>query len=173
MRRVFLQSQARRRAAADRLRNLAANVMEKFPWVTLAADQPFRLSDFAFDLCEDRAAPGPDEVRSLCAFLDTMTPGPKYKISSIHLNVWWGTYDKKTCLFRLLEDMGGGILPEECFYIGDSPNDEPLFGALPVTAAVANIRRFLPDLAHPPAYIAREASAAGFCETVDIILSRR
>jgi len=176
MRRVFLQSASGRRRAAARLRALARQVTRRFPWVTTAADQSFRLTDHAFDLCEDRSAPSPAEVDRLCAFLDSRQPGPQYKISSIHLNVWWGEYDKKTCLFRLLDDMtgyGNKIPLEDCLYIGDSPNDEPLFAALPVTAAVANIRRYLPKLRHPPVYLAEGDSAAGFLETVNVILGKR
>jgi HAD superfamily hydrolase (TIGR01484 family) len=176
MRRVFLQAERERRQSFRKLSTLARRITRRFPWVTTAADQPFRLTDHAFDLCEDRTPPTPEQLKALCAFLSVRRPGPHYKISSIHLNVWWGEYDKKTCLLRLLDDLAGEgerVLPGDCLYIGDSPNDEPLFAALPVTAAVANIRRFLPELRNPPVFLADGESAAGFLETVNIILDKR
>jgi 3-deoxy-D-manno-octulosonate 8-phosphate phosphatase KdsC-like HAD superfamily phosphatase len=134
----------------------------------------FRLSDFAFDLCEDREPLGENETRKLCDYLEAR--GAHYKISSIHLNAWYGDYDKKTCLFRLLADAkknGTKLSLEESLYIGDSPNDEPLFAALPQTIAVANIKPYLRDLAHLPTFITSAPAAAGFLEAVDVILNKR
>ncbi len=176
MRRVFLQAERERRQSLRTLGALARRITRRFPWVTTAADQSFRLTDHAFDLCEDRTPPTPEQLQALCAFLGARRPGPQYKISSIHLNMWWGEYDKRTCLLRLLDDLAGEderVFPEDCLYIGDSPNDEPLFAALPVTAAVANIQRFLPELHDPPHFLAEGESAAGFLETVNIILDKR
>jgi hydroxymethylpyrimidine pyrophosphatase-like HAD family hydrolase len=62
---------------------------------------------------------------------------------------------------------------ESLLFSGDAPNDEPMFASLRHTVAVANLRRFLPRLTHPPAYLTEEESAAGFAEAVRIVLEKR
>jgi HAD superfamily hydrolase (TIGR01484 family) len=174
MRRVFSQECAEREGAGKKLEALTARLLKKFPGVGLASDQPFRMTDAAFDLCEDREPLAKDKIDSLCVFLTEQ--GAHYKISSIHLNVWYGDYDKKTCLFQFLDDIAettSNPILDKCLFIGDSPNDEPLFAALPVTVAVANIQAYLNDLTHYPAYITKKPSAKGFSEAVNLILEKR
>jgi hydroxymethylpyrimidine pyrophosphatase-like HAD family hydrolase len=52
----------------------------------------------------------------------------------------------------------------QCTFIGDSPNDEPMFGFFPKAVAVANIREFLAELKDKPAFITEGEEAEGFCE---------
>src|SRR5690606_40482164 len=60
-----------------------------------------------------------------------------------HVNGWFGDYDKLTMTRTLFErELGLDIdqaLPE-CLFIGDSPNDEPMFRFFPVSVGVANIQ---------------------------------
>ena len=51
-------------------------------------------------------------------------------------------------------------------FVGDSPNDEPMFGFFPLAFGVANVGRFLRTLASPPAYVTPSGSGAGFAELV-------
>ena len=67
-----------------------------------------------------------------------------------------------------LEHMCDSIL-----FIGDSPNDEPMFGEFPQSIGVANLREFLGELKKLPTYITTEAFSAGFAEAVRIILDKR
>ena len=62
---------------------------------------------------------------------------------------------------------------ERAVFVGDSPNDEPLFAGFPHTIAVANIRAYLDRLAHLPEYVTAADAADGFVEAVKIILTQR
>jgi hypothetical protein len=56
-------------------------------------------------------------------------------------------------------------------FIGDSPNDAPMFGYFPNAVAVANIRPHLARVATPPAYVTEAEAGAGFVEFADALLS--
>jgi hypothetical protein len=55
-------------------------------------------------------------------------------------------------------------------FIGDSPNDAPLFGYFPNAVGVANVRTFADRIAVLPAYVTERESGAGFAEFVDFLL---
>jgi len=58
-------------------------------------------------------------------------------------------------------------------FVGDSPNDEPMFRFFPNSIAVANIAEFAHLIAHPPAFVTRGAEGAGFAELARLILAKR
>lgn len=55
-------------------------------------------------------------------------------------------------------------------FIGDSPNDEPMFAAFKHTVGVANLGRYLHRLKHPPRWITESESGAGFAEMADALI---
>ena len=57
----------------------------------------------------------------------------------------------------------------EAMFFGDSPNDEPMFAAFPLSCGVANIAPFADRMAHLPAYILDGEGGYGFAEAADII----
>jgi len=163
-------------AAADRSRLewVAARVLREVPGTALAADQAFRVSDFAIDYCEDVPPLPPEKVDEICALLEE--EGVVFKVSSIHVNFWLGGFDKLSGVRLFLSHRAGTRLEDadqRSLFIGDSPNDEPLFAGFSHTISVANIRRFLPRLRHLPEFITDGDSAAGFCEAAEAILRRR
>jgi hypothetical protein len=175
MRRTYLLSEEERREGRRKLERIRERVLSEVPGCAIANDQPFRLADLAVDFREDVGPLSQAEVRDICHIMES--EGATYKVSSIHINCWYGAFDKVTGLRRLLADGGQDLddarVRETLIFTGDSPNDEPLFQALETTIGVANIRPFLPELRHPPAYITQGQSAAGFAEAVQIILAKR
>jgi HAD superfamily hydrolase (TIGR01484 family) len=162
--------------AADRqeLARICARVLREVPGAGIAADQSYRISDFAIDFREDVPPLGEPEIRRICRILDE--EGVRYKVSSIHVNFWRGDFDKLSCLTAFIGEQTGRPFAEtrdSVVFIGDSPNDEPLFAGIPLTISVANIRRFLGAMTHLPFYITEAECAEGFREAVDIVLSRR
>jgi HAD superfamily hydrolase (TIGR01484 family) len=160
--------------AHSRLAAVAARVLKTVPGTALAADQAFRVSDFAIDFSEDVPPLPLAGIDAICAILSE--EGVRFKVSSIHVNFWLGDFDKMSGVRRFLAgETGSGFdaLGERALFIGDSPNDEPLFEGFPHSIAVANVRRFLPRLGHPPEFITEAESARGFCEAAAAILSRR
>ena len=93
--------------------------------------------------------------------------GATAKISSIHVNGWFGGYDKLTTSLRFLSEEFGLDGPkdrEAVVFVGDSPNDAPMFSYFPNAVGVANVRRFAASLPSAPRWITREPGGQGFAE---------
>lgn len=166
------QSSASQRAVT--LQRVADRVLREVPGSALAADQPFRISDVAIDYREDVPPLPPDKVEEICRVL--REEGVHFKVSSIHVNFWLGDFDKLSGTRLFLHEEAGERFPHAAacsIFIGDSPNDEPLFEGFPHSIAVANIRSFLPGLRHVPEFITEADCAEGFCEAAEVILKRR
>jgi HAD superfamily hydrolase (TIGR01484 family) len=176
MRRVFLISEQDRVEGRKKLERVRQRVLKEVPASRIAADQPFRTTDLAIDFCEDVIPPlSSEEIAKVCSIIEA--EGATYKISSIHINCWYGNFDKVTGVRRFLagrdQDLFRDEVQESIFFIGDSPNDEPMFAALRHSIGVANIRSILDRLTHLPAYITEGESAEGFSEAVRTILQKR
>jgi HAD superfamily hydrolase (TIGR01484 family) len=180
MNRVHLQDEATRHEGTERLEELKRRVVEEVPGSAIAADQAFRLSDVAVDFREDVEPLGPEAVERIGEIASEL--GLTYRVSSIHVNCWYGSYSKIDCARRLLSDLFSFEMPPGptgrydgtgVCYIGDSPNDEPLFAALGDSIGVANIRDFLDRLEHRPRYLTVGESSNGFVEAADTILRKR
>ncbi len=99
--------------------------------------------------------------------------GLNAKISSIHVNGWFGGYDKLATSRVLFSERFGldlDVANKEFVFAGDSANDAPMFGFFENSVGVANVRRFEGRLAAAPKYVTREASGAGFIELVEHLL---
>jgi HAD superfamily hydrolase (TIGR01484 family) len=176
MRRVSLIPEQERKEGREKLERVRERVLREVPASRIAADQQFRLTDLAIDFCEDVVPPlSREEIDRICAIIEE--EGATYKISSIHINCWYGSFDKVSGVSRFLADRGRVLsskaVQDSIAFIGDSPNDEPMFAAVRHSMAVANISTFLDRLSHLPAYITEKRSAEGFSEAVQIILKRR
>lgn len=145
-------------------------VLARFPQAKVASDQAYRDYDLAIDFCEDVPAwpqADVDELLALCA-----REGAHAKLSSIHVNAWFGDYDKRRGFEHWLSQAGPSAPKvEEWIFAGDSPNDEPLFAAFRHSVGVANLVRYLPRLKTPPTYLAASESGAGFVELASKLLA--
>ena len=63
--------------------------------------------------------------------------------------------------------------PAAWLYVGDSANDEPMFGFFDMSVGVANVRRFLPRMDAWPKYITHKPGGHGFAELIDRVLELR
>jgi HAD superfamily hydrolase (TIGR01484 family) len=157
-----------------RLDRLAPEILAAVPGAAIAADQPFRIADLAIDFCEDVAPLPPEAVdRIVAAFA---AAGAVAKVSSIHVNGWFGTYDKLAMTRALFDEVFGIDLErrqDEVAFIGDSPNDEPMFAFFRNAVAVADIARFLPRLGARPAWVTAGGSGLGFVELAEALLAVR
>jgi HAD superfamily hydrolase (TIGR01484 family) len=156
-----------------RLQALAQKILAAVPGCALASDQPYRLADLAVDFCED-VPPLPESAvdRIVALFRED---GAVAKVSSIHVNGWFGDYDKLS-MARLLLDREFGIsgnFGDRALFSGDSPNDEPMFGAFPLSVGVANIRAFAHRLVSKPAFVTAGHSGEGFVELADRLIAAR
>ncbi|MDP7651614.1 MAG: HAD-IIB family hydrolase [Rhodospirillales bacterium] len=163
-----------RAANRRRLDGLRDAILREVPGAAVASDQPYREADLAIDYCEDVPPLPPTEVERVVAMMTAA--GATAKVSSIHVNGWFGTYDKLTMTRILLEESFAVDLDAErdsFVFVGDSPNDAPLFAFFPNAVGVANIRAFDGRLATEPAYVTRQPAGAGFAELAETLLEAR
>lgn len=174
LRQRFLADEATRAANAARLKDIAAAILGAVPGCALASDQFCRIADIAIDFCEDVPALPRDEVDRIAALM--RDAGMTAKISSIHVNGWFGDYDKLGMARLLMRERYGVDLDaerERYVFIGDSPNDEPMFAYFPNAVGVANVADFTERMRHAPAYVTGERCGAGFVELARRLLAAR
>ena len=76
----------------------------------MASDQAYREADLAIDFCEDVPALPMTRVEKLFSCFESA--GAKVKISSIHVNGWFGDYDKLTMTGVMFEEVFGQRLED-------------------------------------------------------------
>jgi hydroxymethylpyrimidine pyrophosphatase-like HAD family hydrolase len=75
----------------------------------------------------------------------------------------------------LLDNSGKELgLPDfdSLVFVGDSPNDEPMFGAFELSVGVANVKPYLPRLKTPPKFLTTLEAGAGFKELSKLLLKQ-
>ncbi len=158
----------------ERLFAAADEALRTVPGTALASDQPYRLFDVAIDFTEDVAPLPRTEVDRICEIFQKH--GLTYKVSSIHVNGWIGTYDKLTMTKLFAREVLGFDLDanrDRFIFFGDSPNDEPMFAYFPFAVGVANVRAFQSAMRSLPAYVTEREGGLGFAEAVGLILEKR
>ncbi|WP_073038666.1 HAD-IIB family hydrolase [Desulfacinum infernum] len=172
LRKRYLADEAERRENRRRLQAVWEEIRARVPGVALASDQHYREADLAVDYCEDVSHAGWEAVEEIVRIFETH--GAHCKVSSIHVNGWFGDYDKRGTTQLLARELFG--IPEETIrrravFCGDSPNDEPMFAAFDLSVGVANITRFASRMEHLPAYVTPSTGGEGFAELARKILS--
>lgn len=150
---------------------IAAEILAAVPGAAIAADQQYRETDLAIDFCEDVPRLPEAAVQRIVAIMQSR--GLTAKISSIHVNGWFGNHDKLTMTRRLFaECFDTDLDAARAHYVfaGDSPNDAPMFGYFPHAVGVANIRAFSGRLTHEPAYVTDKEAGAGLVELANALL---
>jgi HAD superfamily hydrolase (TIGR01484 family) len=167
MLRLYAQGAEIREANGAKLRRIADHVLATFPGTAIASDQAYREIDIAVDFRED-VPPLPLETAEAIrkAF---EREGATAKVSSIHVNAWFGNHDKLSMALKLLGDMAR----EKVFYAGDSPNDAPMFAAFRNSVGVANVLAYRDIMPSPPHYVTNREGGQGFAELADAILDAR
>ncbi len=171
LQRRFVQDEATRDANRRRLAAIREAVLRAVPGAGIASDQPYRELDLAVDFCEDVPALDDEAVDRIVATFEEH--GATCKVSSIHVNGWFGEFDKLEGFHRLCLDLGMDPDPARWAYVGDSANDAPMFGHFPLSVGVANVDRFLPRIPVHPAFRTQGEGGEGFAEFVDRVLLLR
>jgi hypothetical protein len=172
MERCYFKTAEARGADRSRLEGLKVKILTEVPGCRVSADQAFREADLAIDFCEDVPRLSAPEVDRIVRIFEAA--GAQAKISSIHVNGWFGDYDKLTMTRRLFretftEDLEA--IKAHVIFAGDSPNDQPMFAFFPNAVGVANIREFAGRMSVLPAWVTQQEGGFGFAEMVDVLLS--
>jgi HAD superfamily hydrolase (TIGR01484 family) len=174
MRRRFWKTEDQRRTDRARLEALAARIVAQVPGAAVAADQAFREADLAIDYREDVAPLADEAIARIVAIFEAA--GAQAKVSSIHVNGWFGDYDKLAMSLRLLEErfsFGAQAAREQVLFVGDSPNDAPMFAHFVHGVGVANVRDFAGRMAAGPAWVTEARGGAGFAELAAALMAAR
>ena len=174
MRREYFADAAERARNSVRLEKVKARVLAEVPGCAISADQPYREADLAVDFSEDVApldAAAVARIQGIFEEEDAVA-----KVSSIHVNGWYGDYDKLSMSRRFADEVLGFDLEAEksrVVFCGDSPNDAPMFRYFPNSCGVANVTDFAGQIACEPTWITAKKGGEGFVELTEMLMSLR
>jgi hypothetical protein len=172
--RFFADSEQVRAEKREKLAALGKKILSEVTGSALSADQAYRETDLAIDFSEDvPRLPDADIDRIVALF---QADGATAKVSSIHVNGWIGEYDKLSMTRIFAADCLKVDLDnrqKEFVFVGDSPNDAPMFEFFKNSVGVANVRSFEDRLVTPPTYITTASGGEGFAEVAAALISAR
>ncbi len=157
-----------------RLFEIAARILEAVPGCAISADQAYREADLAIDFREDVPELPREQIERIVEIMQD--EGLTAKVSSIHVNGWFGDYDKlSTTRLMMREDFGIDLDREREDYVfaGDSPNDQPMFAYFPNAVGVANVLEMADLMTDFPAWVTESAGAVGFAEIAEALIPTR
>jgi HAD superfamily hydrolase (TIGR01484 family) len=165
MKRHFEVDENTRSKNRHQLLKIQDQILKEIPGSAIASDQFCRIADLAIDFCED--VPKLSETSILRIKEIFESHGAQAKVSSIHVNGWFGNYNKLTSTQNMLKaelGMNSQSILENCIFSGDSPNDEPLFEFFPNSVGVANVKNFISQMKSLPTYVTKKPGGDGFAE---------
>ncbi len=169
--RRYFKTEGERAQDQIKLATIKQQILQSIPGCVVSADQAYREADLAIDFAEDVPALSQDEIDKIVHIFEQH--GATAKISSIHVNGWFGDYDKLSMtklIFKEIFKIDLDTIKEKVVFSGDSPNDEPMFEYFPNAVGVANVLEFEDSLTFKPAWVTEGKGGAGFAELAKIIL---
>ncbi|MFB2895499.1 HAD-IIB family hydrolase [Aerosakkonemataceae cyanobacterium BLCC-F50] len=140
-----------------------------FPQIEESTDNPFRLTDWTFDVQELTTA-DLQQIEQLCR-----AKGWGFTYSTVQCHIKPENQTKATSLLQVLNSYFPEITTENLITVGDSPNDETLFdrSLFPFSVGVANILHYKDKLKFLPAYVTSLEEGEGFRELAELVLQVR
>ena len=169
----YAQDAATRAFNAQRLQQVLARIVAEVPGAMPARDSAGRATDIAIDHGEFTQLPA-DAIAQVVARM--RAEGMQATVSSIHVNGWFGEHDKFSGARWMVRRLFDRALEDELddwIYVGDSTNDQAMFGRFALSVGVANLLHFRNELHTWPAWITRGERGAGFAEVADALLAAR
>ena len=174
MHRDYAKTKKQRADAWQKLEITRDRILAEVPGAAISADQPYRESDLAIDFCEDIPPLNTSDIEKITAIFREYNATAK--VSSIHVNGWFGNFDKLTMSRSFLEKTFGISIEsnnKQIIFVGDSPNDSPMFDFFTHSVGVANVQEFEETLPAAPTWVTKGYGAHGFVEIANMILSAR
>ena len=167
----YAQDEPTRARHAQRLNSVLLRIQAEVPGATPACDSAGRVTDIAIDHSEF-AHLDPAAIARVLALM--RSEGMSASVSSIHINGWFGEHTKLSGARWIVGRLFKRDLETELdrwVYVGDSTNDQEMFGHFALSIGVANLLRFERELTVWPAYLTRGARGTGFSEVAETLLS--
>ncbi|UCD90933.1 MAG: HAD-IIB family hydrolase [Desulfobacterales bacterium] len=172
MTRRYWKTEDQRNQDRQRLETIKQEILDKVSGCQVASDQAYREADLAIDFCEDVTPLPMSTVQEIVRCF--IIAGARAKISSIHVNGWFGDYDKLAMTHVFFKEEFRSDLEtikDHVIFVGDSPNDAPMFQYFPHSVGVANISQFIEKIDYRPVWITKHEGGYGFAEMTDQLLS--
>lgn len=169
--RHFAQSSEVRAQNRQRLNRLMEKILKDVPGCAVASDQFCRVEDLAIDFCEDVDPLSKEQVKKIVELFES--EGAIAKVSSIHVNGWYGNHDKLTQslgFFKAEFGLDQNQVLATSGFVGDSPNDEPMWKYFKHSFGVANVRNFESQIKCLPKYVSNSPGGLGFAEIAHAII---
>ena len=170
--RRYFKTDQQRLQDKKKLAIIEKNILRQVPGCKVSADQPYREADLAIDFSEDVQALSQMDIDKIVDMFEQ--EGATAKISSIHVNGWFGNYDKLSMtkiMFKEVFKKDIDKIKENIIFSGDSPNDEPMFEYFSNSVGVANVLAFKDTLKSKPAWITKKNGGFGFSQLAEVLLS--
>ncbi|MBT7766713.1 MAG: HAD-IIB family hydrolase, partial [Bdellovibrionales bacterium] len=176
LKRFDLLEDSERAVNQQQLVKLRELISQQFDQACWASDQQYREYDLAVDYCEDVTPWSSQKLQQLMELC--RKAGANFKLSSIHLNIWFGDYTKRSAIesWLLSGAVGAPFSPPplaDWIYVGDSPNDAPAFELFRQSVGVANIAPYLDTIDHCPTWLALGEGGEGFLELADALIGAK
>lgn len=168
---TYQQDAATRAANFRAMQQVLAQIERGVPGAVRATDSAGRETDIAIDHSEFTQLP--QAAIDQCVAM-MRAAGMTATVSSIHINGWLGAHNKWEGARWIVQQIFGRALEGEIdrwVYVGDSTNDQIMFQHFTHSVGVANIARFVPQLAHLPRYVTPSERGAGFAELARHLLA--
>ena len=150
---------------------IRAKILESIKGCVVSADQAYREADLAIDFAEDVPLLSQTDIERIVDIFEQN--GATAKVSSIHVNGWFGNYDKLSMtriLFKEVFETDLDTIKENIIFAGDSPNDEPMFEYFPNAVGVANVLEFKDRLCFKPEWVTKGKGGIGFAQLAKILV---
>ncbi|MBT8349871.1 MAG: HAD-IIB family hydrolase, partial [Deltaproteobacteria bacterium] len=141
--RRYFKTEKERKEDWRKLEKIKQAIIKKISGCRVSADQSYREADLAIDFCEDVPPLSIKDIDRIATCFNEA--GAQAKISSIHVNGWFGNYDKLTMTRLFFEEVFSVSLDQikkRIIFTGDSPNDSPMFSYFPHSVGVANVLHY-------------------------------
>ena len=158
----------------QRLELIGNDVLDKVAGARLSADQAYRETDLAIDIAEDVLPLKDDLIDRIVSIFEHHEA--TVKVSSIHVNGWFGNYSKLTMTHQMMSKFFNVDLEaskNQYVFIGDSPNDAQMFGYFTTAVGVANLQDVAWRCEKLPTWITRQRRTAGFIEMAELLLKAK
>ncbi len=173
--RRYWRSDEQRLADTKLLQKIEQQVLREVQGCAVSVDQPYRAADLAIDFCEDVEPLGAEQVQKIVTIFEEA--GAIAKVSSIHVNGWFGDYDKLAMTGIFFKEIFGidmSQINSQVIFSGDSPNDAPMFSYFENSIGVANIKDFVDQLSvdEKPSWVTEKKGGYGFAEIAKRLVER-
>lgn len=152
---------------------LTNKILENVKSSKLSLDNFTRLYDIAIDHSQTKPYISEDDIKKIVNI--AKENNAFYAISSIHINIYFGKYNKNQAVKSFVPfylNKSFEEINKESVYVGDSLNDEVLFKIFENSYGVKNIEKTLSKFTYPPKTIVSKTGGEGFSLVVDSVLKK-